>query len=742
MIVEDDATFRRVLESLFSDDWEVRAMSDAESALREIGGFAPDLVLADFRLPGMDGAELAMAVHRNPATATTPVIVLSGVAGKEDRQRVFQSGALDFLEKPVAADELKMRAAAIAATASFHRRAAHEAQQRLRDTQARFEAAFRAARVGLEITDPAGVIVEVNERYCEIVGRSREELVGQRAAPRLPGEGLQGLDRPDGSVARVRVTSGSAQRSDGSTEQVSVFEDLTEHHRARQALVASEETLRRVAASLRDRVVIMLDAGGRMTGWSEIAEGLIGYPPEQVLGRHVSSIYLAGDPEAAVRALGKAAVAGTVFEQGWCRRSDGSRFWADVAVVPLFAESEGLTGYAFVVRDLSERKRMEEEREVLLQEARAATKARDQFLATLSHELRTPLNAIMGWAHLLKNGDLDEAGRMRAAEVIARNAGAQARIVGEVLELSALMSGRVRTRNEEVNLPELLAELVDEARPLASRKNIAVTLSVESAETSSLLGDRHRLKTMFGSLLDNAVKFTGRDGAVRMDARRDGNFTRVSVIDNGPGFPPDFLPRMFLPFEQADGSSTRHHAGLGLGLAIVKQIVDLHRGTVEVTNGQPGGARVTVSLPIGPLSASSEIAELSNLRLAGLRIGIVEDHDDSRDFLVSLLRQEGAEVLSARSADEALTVFAPSHPDVLLSDIGLPGRSGVDFIRELRAGGDRRLAAVPAVALTAWDRPADRESARAAGFDAHLGKPVDGEALIRIVLRLVERPTA
>jgi signal transduction histidine kinase/CheY-like chemotaxis protein len=395
-------------------------------------------------------------------------------------------------------------------------------------------------------------------------------------------------------------------------------------------------------------------------------------------------------------------------------------------------------------REIAVRERAESEKAELLvrerearREAEAANRLKDEFLATLSHELRTPLNAILGWAAILLRPGLDRVTVERAAEVIERNARAQAHLVSDLLDVSGIITGKTRLELARVEVPAVVAAAVESVLPAAEAKQIRVEVDVEP-DLPALVGDAARLQQVTWNLVANAVKFTPEGGRVDVTARRHGDGIEISVGDDGAGIPAEFLPHVFERFRQRDSSTTRAHGGLGLGLAIVRHLVELHGGSVAAeSDGEGKGATFRVRLPRreGPAPAGEARPDgAAAASLAGVRVLVVEDEQDARELVRVLLEAEGAEVRLAPSAEGGLLEAARFRPDVVLADIGLPGEDGYSFLRRLRAlpeGGG-----VAAAALTAYAGEADVERARRVGFGLHLAKPLAAEHLVAAVAEL------
>jgi signal transduction histidine kinase/ActR/RegA family two-component response regulator len=371
-------------------------------------------------------------------------------------------------------------------------------------------------------------------------------------------------------------------------------------------------------------------------------------------------------------------------------------------------------------------------------------RAKDDFLAVLSHELRTPLNSMLGWVRLLKGGGLDPGRAAHGLDVIERNVGQQARLISDLLDVSRIVVGRLELAMQIVDLPRLAAGVAETVRPAAEAEEITLTSRLD-ADAGPVRGDPERLRQVIENLLGNAIKFTPRGGAIILQLERDGGEARLSVTDNGKGISADFLPHIFERFRQADNTSTRAHAGLGLGLAIVRHLVELHGGRASAESaGEGRGATFTVTLPIVPVGGRSAEggragSASTSYPLAGVTVLVVDDDGDTRNLLATVLAQHGAVPTTATDARDGMTTLRRLTPDVLVCDIAMPGDDGYAFVGQLRAWeattGDR----VPALALTAYARPEDRDRALAAGFDLHLAKPVEPADFLAAVARLAGR---
>ena len=375
-------------------------------------------------------------------------------------------------------------------------------------------------------------------------------------------------------------------------------------------------------------------------------------------------------------------------------------------------------------------------------------RAKDDFLSELAHELRTPLTAILGWASLLRQRQFDPSVVARGLETIEMSARAQAQLIDDLSDLSRVVSGKLRLEMRPMDLRLALQTALEAARPSAEAKGVRLECSTPST-TCPVKGDRDRLQQVIGNLLTNAVKFTPEGGTVTLTLESTGDHVRLSVTDTGIGIPSQFLPYVFDRFRQADSSSTRAHGGLGLGLAIVRHLVQLHGGTVSASSDGDGhGSRFTIELPEAAASRDrSDDARPAGRDerpagplLAGLKLLLVEDDDASRETIAALLEQEGAEVTATASVDEAVRALEAARPDVVVSDIRMPGQDGYALIRRLREAGDTSGPEIPAVALTGFGRDSDRSRAISEGFQMHLAKPVDGKRLAGAVASLLRQP--
>ncbi|MFB3852558.1 MAG: ATP-binding protein [Vicinamibacterales bacterium] len=440
--------------------------------------------------------------------------------------------------------------------------------------------------------------------------------------------------------------------------------------------------------------------------------------------------------------------------------------FASAMVVPMVARGRALGAIVLIVAESGRRYRLADlllaqalagraamavDNALLHREVQQASRLKDEFLATLSHELRTPLNAILGWSRLLRAGRLPPEKRERALEAIERNAIAQVHLVSDILDVSRIITGRLRLDVRTVDMRSVVDAAMDSLRPAAEAKGVRLFSSLDQS-LPLLAGDPDRLLQVVWNLLSNAVKFTPRGGRIDVSLRASASQMTFRVSDTGIGIRRDFLPYVFDRFRQADPTPTRVHGGLGLGLSIVRHLVELHGGTVQAQSaGLNKGATFVVTLPIAPpqecddeLSGRGQaepatLPEQAQPRLAGIRVLVVDDDPDARDLLSTVLEHEGAITMQTASALEALASLEPFQPDLLVADIGMPGEDGYALIRRLRSLAPAPISMVPAIAVTAYARPEDQAAALAAGYTKHIPKPLDPPAFLETVVEVVSR---
>jgi PAS domain S-box-containing protein len=516
--------------------------------------------------------------------------------------------------------------------------------------------------------------------------------------------------------------------------------------------------IQRLAAIVQhaDDAIVSKTLDGIITSWNPAAERMFGYTAEEAIGR---SILLIIPPErhAEEGEILRRLRAGELVDhfQTVRVRKDGTPVDISLTVSPLKDDQGRIVGASKIARDVTQQKRLQAERDLWLAreritraEAEAANREKDEFLAVLSHELRTPLNAVYGWARMLRSGRLAPGETERALDVIVRNTETQIQLINDLLEVSRIVAGKLRLEPRVVDLAAVVEAALDVVRPTAAAKEVRLE-AVLDPNSGLVMGDPDRLQQVVWNLLTNAVKFTPRRGRVQVVLRPADSSIEMIVADTGIGIPPEILPIIFERFRQGDSSSTRAHTGLGLGLALVRHLVELHGGTVVAeSEGEGRGATFTVRLPrtlarhVGrpAESGAGEPATLGGIpRLVNVRVLAVDDDPESLQVARAILAGAGAEVHTSASARDALEALQRDPPDVLVSDIEMPGEDGYALIQRVRALAPAAGGRTPALALTAYARRNDRRRALAAGYQMYVAKPVDPDELVTVVASLAGR---
>jgi PAS domain S-box-containing protein len=559
------------------------------------------------------------------------------------------------------------------------------------------------------------------------------------------------LERPNGERRHVVPYPSPIRDLSGRiVGAVSVLVDVTDQHHDDAAHAAAELALGRLGAIVEssDDAIISKTLDGIITSWNRAAERLFGYTAQEAIGKSILMIIPPERYSEETTILSRLS-RGERIEHFETQRAskDGKILEISVTISPVLDSTGRIIGASKIAREITERKRLERERERILdaerharEEAQRINRVKDEFLATLSHELRTPLNAIMGWSQLMAGGTMNSAEMKEAGEIIERNARTQKQLIEDLLDMSRIISGKLRLDVQRVEPITVIEAAIETVRPSADAKGIEIETSFDP-KVGAVSGDPARLQQIVWNLLSNAVKFTPSGGRIQVVYRRVNGHMEVSVLDTGQGIKPDFLPHLFARFSQADSSTNRKHGGLGLGLAIVKQLVELHGGTIEAeSEGEGKGSTFTIRLPLrlAPAAATSRSSaragseELTGADLSRLTVMVVDDEADARELMKRLLAEWGAEVVAADSAEEALRLIENRLPDVVVSDIGMPIVDGYEFLRRIRRlpGPEART---PAIALTAFARSEDRTRALRAGYIAHVAKPIEPSELLATI---------
>ena len=595
------------------------------------------------------------------------------------------------------------------------------------------------------VENPAGLVM----RLGHIVGLANHTVLVHR----------DGTARPIAdSAAPIRDVAGKAVGA------VLVFRDVTKERQAEDAIAEQREWFETTLESIGD-AVIATDVQGRVAFMNPIAEHLTGWSLDQARGRSCTDVFRIINEESrrtvespVSRVLAEGVIVG-LANHTMLIAADGTERPVDDSGAPIRNRAGRVVGVVLVFRDITERRRIEaerrnaaNERERLLNAERAArsdaeraSRVKDEFVAMVSHELRTPLNAILGWTQLMMQSAADQDVMARGLDVISRNTRVQAQLVSDLLDVSRIVSGKLRLSIEKVDLVSLVRNVIETLQQTAESKHIGIHEELD-AKAIPIAGDPARLQQIIWNLLWNAIKFTPEGGRVFVRVRYSGAEGEITVTDTGVGIRPEILPHIFERFSQANLLSARGAGGLGLGLSIVKHLVDLHGGAIKAESPGVGlGATFTVVLPYGVLPHTAEVADdelqithQAGETLQGLRILVVEDEDDTRDFLGRFLAAHGAQVVTAGSAAEALAQLPDAEADLLISDIGLPEVDGYELLQLIRQTDAGSGGGIPAIALTAYARSEDRARAFRAGYQAHVAKPVEPADLIAAIARIVQ----
>ena len=668
----------------------VASVEELDAALQE----SWDLVICDYRVPPLTPHHVLEALRKRQLDV--PLIVISGAVDEADMVDVMRAGAHDYMQK----GNLKRLVPAV------RREVADAAERRVRraaewvaaESARQLEREIREQKELLETLNRAGRFLSAEldlERLAQGVTDAATELSGAQC-----GAFVYELEDEEGERRPLHALSGADREA--FPFPLPVEKDL-------------------FGPTLRGEAVVRVDdlehdpRGGPGAPFPRTPEGhlrVTSYLAVPVVSRarDVMGGLFFGHPEPGV-----------------------------------FGEREerlvvGLAAQAAVAMDNAR----------LYRQAQEASRMKDEFLATLSHELRTPMNAILGWAQLLRDGKLDGPTTARAVQTIDRNARVQTQLISDILDVSRIVSGKLRLDVRPVELVRSVEAALDTVRPAAEARGIEVRRELR-AGAGLVSGDDDRLQQVAWNLLSNAIKFTPHGGRVTVRVARVDSYVQLTVEDSGVGIDPDFLPHVFERFRQSDSSSTRPHGGLGLGLALVRHLVEMHGGTVHAASpGRDRGATFTVKLPVmgagrppapkraqaGPSGVAAPVLATS---LAGVNVLLVDDEADARDLFRTVLEQSGARVTAVASGAEAFSSFTASPPDVVVSDIEMPDENGYDLIRRLRDLPPERGGRIPAAALTAYARTEDRMRALRAGYQLHVSKPVQPAELVAVIASLVRR---
>jgi PAS domain S-box-containing protein len=625
-----------------------------------------------------------------------------------------------------------------------------------------------------------GIIVSWNQGATRIFGYQAEEVIGKSVTVLIPPEHLaeepeilarvrrgERIDhfhtvrmRKDGTLLDIALTISPIRNAKGEIVGASkIARDITEQKRAEQALKAIDARFR-IMADFAPVLIWMSDTTRAYTWFNKTWLEFTGRAREDELGFGWTQNVHADDLERCLQTFTSSAEARVPFSVEFrLGRCDGQWRWVLNHGAPLFEGGPGgnYSGYIGSCIDITDFRQAQMDRDELLRAERAArseaerlSHVKDEFLATLSHELRTPLNAILGWSTLLRRLDPGSPDHSRGLDTIERNARVQAQIVGDLLDMSRIISGKVQLDVQPVDLTEIISATLESVRPSIEARKLQLRTTLD-AKVGRIRGDANRLQQVFWNLLTNAVKFTPVNGRIDVILERVNSHVEICVEDSGIGIKPEFLAFVFDRFRQADSSTTRRHGGLGLGLSIVKHLVELHGGSVRVKSpGEGLGSSFIIALPISvirtedagsherPRFADVDVRALELPELSNAIVLVVDDEADARILMERLIQERGGRALVVATAEEGLALLATGTVDLLVSDVGMPDMDGYQLIQRIRKGSLSRQ--IPAIALTAYARPEDRQRALLAGYQMHLAKPVDPRELIAGIASLLNLP--
>jgi Signal transduction histidine kinase len=729
LIVDDDPALLEALPETIRTrmkDIEVDTADSGRRALTLIAEIDYDAIVTDIKMPELDGLSVLEKVRQ--LRPDTPTLLITGHGERDLTVRALRGGAYDFIEKPIERDHF---------IASLGR--AIQARQLKRQVDEQKEALARhAGQLERMVQDRTCELLKANQAKDEFLKardlalveaqHAHEQLSFLAEATRVL---VTSLDTGEtlGRIARVLVPTLADYCIVSMMMKNGNFRVATMAHRDPNRQDAIEQVLEHIAP---DTISVSHPiARVCKTRHPLLFEDVSSRKKQLIADR---------DYLAAHRALGG----------------------HSVMIVPLSAHGNTL-GVMTLGRldgrdsfraedlelgeELARRAALAVANARLYSDAQDANRLKDEFLATVSHELRTPLTAILGWAQMLQGGTLDEATAQRALGSIERNAKFQSHLIEDLLDISRISTGKLRLDVRPLELAPIIEAAVDAVRPAADAKGIRIEKTIDW-KAGLISGDSDRLQQVVWNLLTNAIKFTPREGCVRITLERQQPHVLIRVSDTGQGISPEFLPYMFDLFRQGDSSITRSHGGLGLGLAIVRHLVEMHGGNVHAhSEGEGKGAAFIVALPMigvptadhdghkdGAMDGSQSNAAMESVpALKGISVLIVDDESETRELLVEVLSRCGAEVRASSSAHDALEALQTWKADVLISDIGMPGEDGYELIRKVRKMDPDQNGCIPAVALTAYARGEDRIRALSAGFQMHVSKPVEPAELAAVV---------
>ena len=699
------------------------------------------------------------------------------MAANEEEEQLLRSVALQNAASIQLARQ-KAEEALVRSNESLQQRT-----KELAESLSLLRATLDATGDSLLVTTSDGRVVDHNEQFLRM-WNIPTTVVDSKSHHKLAEIISRQFLEPEAHLARIReiYASSSDMRDDLSTIDGRVIErfakvQYTDNRPVGRVWSFRDVTQRKHVEEIRARLAAIIEYSddaivsktldGTITSWNDGAFRTFGYTAEEAIGKSITILIPPDrlqEEEVIIGMIGRGEHVDHYETQRV--RKDGSRIHVSLTISPLKDSQGRIVGASKIGRDITEKKssqeqlrRNAEEREQLLQSERAArenaetaSRLKDEFLATLSHELRTPLNAILGWAQLLAMGNATAEDLDQGLDTIQRSARVQAQLIEDLLDMSRIISGKVRLDVQWTDLAGVVDAAVDSLRPAAESKGIRLRKIIDP-QAGPVSADPTRLQQVLWNLLSNAIKFTPKNGTVDVLLERVNSHLEVTVHDTGIGIAPELLPFVFERFRQADSSTTRAHGGLGLGLSIVKNLVELHGGKVSVKSlGEGQGSTFVVALPVAPMRSGEKrehpstpvtpTFDCSSFNLTGVTVLVVDDEPDARALIERLLSECKAKVLTAGSAAEGIIEMRRSRPDVMVSDIGMPEVDGYELMRQIRTLPENEGGKTPSIALTAFARSEDRTRAMIAGYNVHISKPIEPSELVATVGNLAGRTSS
>jgi PAS domain S-box-containing protein len=729
------------------------------------------LILLDVQMPDMDGFETAVLIKEFEKSRHIPIIFLTAIYQDNNyKTKGYSVGAIDYLTKPIEREALLAKVEAFANLFKQQQEVKQRKEKKEREAEL-----VRQQIINILESIPECFIAFDNEWKCTYINRHAEQILEKEREECISKNIWEVFPKAVRNIfykKYYRVVSEKKPleievfyepldkwievRSYPYSDGVSIyFRDITKRKHIEQALRESEERFRIATESAELGTWDYNPITNKLT-WSDQCKEMFGVSPDTEINYDVFTTCLhPKDREQTHQAIELALSSDSKgeykAEYRIVRLQDGIERWVSARGRAFFNEIGQPVRFIGTVLDITNRKRVEEERLRLLalekkakEEAEAANRLKDEFLATCSHELRTPLTSILGWVRLLENNNLDEITYRKAVATIVRNAKLQAQIVDDLLDISRMVTGKIKLQVESVDIVSIINSAVESISLAADAKEIIIQVIYDSG-IGSFFGDPNRLHQIFWNLLSNAVKFTPRQGRVEVKLEQVASHIEIRVSDTGKGISSEFLPYVFERFRQADSSITRAYGGLGLGLTIVRQLVELHGGSVEAfSRGENKGSTFTVKLPLLGVrlepgnSESIRLSDMSDTKaefpqLISLRVLVIDDDLDTLGMLTMILEQCQAEVKATTSAAEALEILERWLPDIIVSDIGMPITDGYELIRQIRRLEPERGGGIPAIALTAYTKEEEKQVALEVGFNSHIPKPIEPVFLINTI---------